>query len=230
METLQSKALLSEDNEHLQSKSYLTSVKEHLNKSLSSEDDEPLKGEALPDKIYKIVPHRKPKKIITAEDKLEQRKRNCINFLNKVNGDVPIKLTIEEIKQRNRQTNDNFRKLHKTAYNAYMNALMKERYKNDEAYRLREKERGKLRVLKRREAKLLNFNPELKPFYFNILSVNDTLKIPIFLNVPHELFKKYNMECCQWTATNKIYHYILTPLITDTSILSDLIEEQFNNL
>jgi hypothetical protein len=212
MEHLQSKALLSEDNEP-------------LNKSLLSEDNK-----ALPDKIYKIVPHRKPKKIVTPEDKLEQRKRNCINFLNKVNGNEPLKPTIEEIKQRNRQTNDNFRKLHKTAYNAYMNALMKERYKNDEAYRLREKERGKLRVLKRREAKLLNFNPELKPFYFNILSVNDTLKIPIFLNVPHELVKIYNMECCQWTTTNKIYHYILTPLIADTFILSDLIEEQFNNL
>jgi hypothetical protein len=160
-----------------------------------------------PDKIFKIVPHRKPKKIITPEEQLEQRTRNCINFLNKADGNVPLKPTIEEIKQRNRQTNDNFRKLHKTAYNAYMNALMKERYKNDEAYRLREKERGRLRVLKRREAKLLNFNPELKPFYFNILSVNSDLKIPIFFNVPLVLIKQYNIGCCHFTNKNA-YHYI----------------------
>jgi hypothetical protein len=174
--------------------------------------------------------------VLTPELKLERRKKNCLNFLNKVNGNVPEKPTMEEIKKRNRRNSDNFRELHKTSYNAYMNNLMKEKYKNDPAYRLREKERGRLRVLKRRAAKLLNidetifsdFNLELEPFYFNNLTVNNNLTIPIFFNVPHTLVKKYNMECCHFTTNNNIYHYILTPLITDTSILSDLMEMQHN--
>jgi SpoU rRNA methylase family enzyme len=53
-----------------------------------------------PDKIFKIVPHRKPKKIITPEEQLEQRTRNCINFLNKANGIIAVKPTLEEIKQK----------------------------------------------------------------------------------------------------------------------------------
>ena len=132
---------------------------EHQNRSLLSIDNE-LVSTTLdkPDKIFKIVPHRKPKKILTPEDKIERRNRTCMNFLNKANGVVTEKLTSEEIKVRNRKNNDNFRELHKTAYKAYMNNLMKEKYKNDEAYRLREQERGKLRVLKRREAKLLKIN------------------------------------------------------------------------
>jgi hypothetical protein len=43
----------------------------------------------------------------------------------------------------------------KTAFNANMNNYMKEKYKNDPAFRLQEKERSKLNILKRNEAKLL---------------------------------------------------------------------------
>jgi hypothetical protein len=46
----------------------------------------------------------------------------------------------------------------KTAYNAYMNNYMKEKYKNDPDFRLKEKERSKLKILKRNEAKLLQSN------------------------------------------------------------------------
>ena len=75
----------------------------------------------------------------------------------------------------------------------------------------------------------LNFSLELEPFYFNNLSVNTNLIIPIFLNATYALIKKYNMECCHFTRNN-YYHYILTPLIADTSTLSDLLEEQYNNI
>jgi hypothetical protein len=105
------------------------------------------------DKIFKIVPYKKPKKIITPEEKLDRYKRTCINFFNKVNGILVEKPTIEETKKRNRQNNANFRELHKTSYNIYMNNLMKENYKNDPVYREKEKERSKLRVHKRSEDK-----------------------------------------------------------------------------
>jgi hypothetical protein len=80
---------------------------------------------------------------------------------------------------------------------------MKEKYKNDEAYRLREKERGRLRVLKRRAAKLLkidetiflNFPLELEPFYFNNLTVTNNLNIHIFYNVSYALFKNISWGC-----------------------------------
>ena len=36
----------------------------------------------------------------------------------------------------------------------------------------------------------LNFDLELEPFYFNHLSVNNNLNIPIFYSVPYTLFKK----------------------------------------
>jgi hypothetical protein len=147
MEPLQSQALSSQDDEP-------------RNRALLSEDNEPLQNKEQllltldkPDKIFKIVPHKKPKKIITPEEKLERYKRTCINFLNQVNGIIAEKPTIEEIKQRNRQNNANFRELHKTPYNIYMNNLMKEKYKHDPAYREKEKERSKLRVHKRSEDK-----------------------------------------------------------------------------
>ena len=71
----------------------------------------------------------------------------------------------------------------------------------------------------------LNFPLELEQYFVNNLSVQSNLIIPLFLNLPYTLVKKYNMECCHFT-TNNNYHYTLTSLISDTSILSDLIEEQ----
>ena len=118
------------------------------------------------ERIFKIVSAKKEKKNLTPEDKLERYQRTCLRFLekckNKEEGIQEQKPTPEEIKKRRyeaaKENNKNFRELHKTAYNLYMNNLMKERYKNNEAYRLREQERGKLRVLKRRAAKLLQMN------------------------------------------------------------------------
>ena len=68
---------------------------------------------------------------------------------------------------------------------------------------------------------------ELNTYYFNNLVVNNNLIIPIFKNLPYTLVNKYNMACCHFTTDN-YFHYILTPLICDTSILSDLLEEQYN--
>ena len=75
----------------------------------------------------------------------------------------------------------------------------------------------------------LNFNLELEPFYFNNLSVNINLNIPIFYNVPYTLFKKYKLGCCFIIDDDNIYYYIRDALkIPDASILDDLIEIQFN--
>ena len=108
-----------------------------------------------PEKIFKIVSHKKPLKVITPEEKLERLKRTYLNFLNKANGIIIETATIEELKQRKLETRQRFRELHRPAYNIYMNNYMKEKYKNDDAHRLKEQERAKLRWLKKREATLL---------------------------------------------------------------------------
>ena len=107
--------------------------------------------EDKPDKIFKIVSQKKPLKVITPEDKLERLKRTYLNFLNKANGIIVEKPTIEELKQKRLETKQQFRELHRTAYNAYMNNYMKEKYKNDDTHRLKEQERARLRWLKKKK-------------------------------------------------------------------------------
>jgi PhoPQ-activated pathogenicity-related protein len=46
---------------------------------------------------------------------------------------------------RRKITNQNYNNRHREAVNAYANNFMKEKYRTDEAYRLREIERGKLK-------------------------------------------------------------------------------------
>ena len=111
--------------------------------------------ENKPDKIFKIVPYKKYIKVITPEETLERLKRTYQNFLNKANGIIVEKPTDEEIKQRKLESKRKFRELHRTAYNAYMNNYMKDKYKNNDEYRLKEQERGRLRWAKKCEAKLL---------------------------------------------------------------------------
>jgi hypothetical protein len=105
--------------------------------------------EDKPDKIFKIVSHKKPLKVITPENKLERLKRTCLNFLNKANGIIVEKPTIEEIKQKRLENKRKYIELHRQGYNAYMNNYMKEKYKNDEAHRLKEQERARLRWIKK---------------------------------------------------------------------------------
>ena len=111
--------------------------------------------ENKPDKIFKIVPYKKYIKVITPEETLERLKRTYQIFLNKANGIIVEKPTAEEIKQRKLETKQKFRELHRTAYNAYMNNYMKEKYKNYEVYRLKEQERARSRWDKKRKTKLL---------------------------------------------------------------------------
>jgi hypothetical protein len=71
---------------------------------------------------------------------------------------------------------------------------------------------------------ILNFNLELKQFYFNNLVVDTDLNIPIFLNVSYVLFKKYNLGVCYLLNKDNIYYYIRSTLkIPDASILEDLL-------
>ena len=75
----------------------------------------------------------------------------------------------------------------------------------------------------------LNFPLELVPFYFNNLSVNVNLNIPLFYNVPYVLSEKHNLSCCNIIDDNNIYYYIRNTLkIPDASILVDLMEIQHN--
>ena len=108
-----------------------------------------------PEKIFKSMLPKKPLKVITPEDIIERRKRACINYLNKLNGIIVEKPTIEEIKQKRLETKRQFQALHRTEYNEYMNNYMKERYKNNEEYRLKIQTRARLRADKHRQNKLL---------------------------------------------------------------------------
>jgi hypothetical protein len=116
---------------------------------------EQLLTEDKPDKTFKIVSHKKTQKVITPEDKLERLKRTYINFLNKANGILVEKPTIEELKERKLKTKQQLRELHRTSYNAYMHTYMKDKYKHADAHRLKEQARARLRWVKKREAKLL---------------------------------------------------------------------------
>jgi hypothetical protein len=156
-------ALSSKDDEPLQSQSLSSKDDEPLqSQSLSSRDEELVSTLETTDKIFKIVPHKKPKKIITPEEKLERYKRTCINFLNKINGIIVEKPTIDEVKKRNRQNKANFKELHKTAYhtyiNDYMRHYMREKNRNDKAYRNNELARKKLIYDKLKKDKLLQSN------------------------------------------------------------------------
>ena len=73
----------------------------------------------------------------------------------------------------------------------------------------------------------LNFPLELEPFYFNNLSVNVNLNIPLFKNLPYPLFKKYNLACCNIDDNNDYYYYIRDSVkIPNGSILINLMESQ----
>ena len=70
---------------------------------------------------------------------------------------------------------------------------------------------------------------ELETFYFNNLSVNVNLTIPLFFNVPYALSEKHTLSCCNIIDDNNIYYYIRNTLkIPDASILVELMEIQHN--
>ena len=111
--------------------------------------------ENKPEKIFKVILQKKPLKVITPEDIIERRKRACISFLNKIDGIIVEKPTIEEMKQKRIETKRQYEQLHRAEYNTYMNNYMKEKYKNNEEHRLKEQARARLRADKRRQNKLL---------------------------------------------------------------------------
>jgi hypothetical protein len=77
---------------------------------------------------------------------MEERKTQGISPEEK----HPASLALRKISRAN------YRIKNREAINAYMNNLMKERYKNDEVYRAKEIERGKLRYRKVVEQKRLD--------------------------------------------------------------------------
>ena len=111
--------------------------------------------ENKPEKIFKVILQKKPLKVITPEEQRERRKKACISFLNKIEGIIVEKPTIEEMKQKRKETKRQYEQLHRAEYNAYMNNYMKEKYKNNEEHRLKEQARARLRADKRRQNKLL---------------------------------------------------------------------------
>ena len=110
--------------------------------------------ENKPEKIFKVILQKKPLKVITPEDIIEKRKRACISFLNKIDGIIVEKPTIEEMKQKRKETKRQYEQLHRAEYNAYMNNYMKEKYKNNEEHRLKIQTRARLRADKHRQNKL----------------------------------------------------------------------------
>ena len=105
---------------------------------------------------------------LTSEEKTERNKLRYLKLIKKCRNHEY--LTMEESKTSDVSTEEKNaaaaarRKITRTKYyirhreeiNAYMNNVMKERYKNDEAYRLREIERGKLRYRKLVEQRRLD--------------------------------------------------------------------------
>ena len=108
------------------------------------------------------------KQPLTPEEKTERNKQRYLKLIEKCRNHEY--LTMEErttqgispeekkaaVTARRKITRTNYYIRHREEINAYMNNVMKERYKNDEAYRLREIERGKLRYRKLVEQRRLD--------------------------------------------------------------------------
>jgi hypothetical protein len=94
---------------------------------------------------------------LTADEKTERNKQRYLKLIERCRNQEY--LTMEERKTkgptpeekkaavaaRRKITNQNYNNRHREAVNAYANNFMKEKYRTDEAYRLREIERGKLK-------------------------------------------------------------------------------------
>lgn len=110
----------------------------------------------------------KPKTPFTVEEKKERNKQQYLKFIERCRNHEY--LTKEERKTqdidpeekkaaavaRRKITRMNYTIRNRVAINAYQNNLMKEKYKNNEPYRLRELERGKERHRKRVEQRRMD--------------------------------------------------------------------------
>ncbi len=97
---------------------------------------------------------------------MERRKRMCQHFLDKCNrleeGTTLPPPTTEHIYQLEkhrleqlRLNNKKFRETHREEYSNYMNLKMKEKYKNNEVFRMKELDRSRLKNVKLRENKVI---------------------------------------------------------------------------
>jgi TRAP-type C4-dicarboxylate transport system substrate-binding protein len=105
---------------------------------------------------------------ITSEEKTKRNKQRYLTLIEKCRNHEY--LTMEERKTQGISPEEkqaasaalrkisraNYRIRNREAINAYMNNLMKEKYKNDEVYRAKEIERGKLRYRKLVEQRRLD--------------------------------------------------------------------------
>ena len=109
---------------------------------------------------------------LTVKEKTERNKQRYLKLIERCRKHEY--LTMEERKTqgispeekqaavaaRRKITRLNYNNRNREAINAYMNNLMKEKYRTDEAYRLREIERGKARYRKRIEQQQLDALPK----------------------------------------------------------------------
>jgi hypothetical protein len=119
-------------------------------------------------KIRKVViaPNRPIKEDLTIEENKAKHRMARMKFIERCcSGEYiprPLKedntLTDEEKRKikaaKAKAINQRFRQKNREAFNAYMNAKMKEKYKNNEEHRNREKEKAKMRYRRRKEQKL----------------------------------------------------------------------------
>ena len=105
---------------------------------------------------------------LTAEEKTERNKQRYLQLIERCRNQEY--LTMEERKTkapspeekqaavaaRRKITTLNYNIRNREKINAYANKFMKEKYRTDEAYRLRESERGKLKYIKVKEQRRLD--------------------------------------------------------------------------
>jgi hypothetical protein len=112
--------------------------------------------------------NKQTKTPLTPEEKTQRNKQRYLKLIEKIRNHEY--LTMEERKTqgvsqeekqeasaaRRKITRANYTTRNRESINAYMNNVMKEKYKNDEVYRAKEIERGKLRYRKLVEQRRLD--------------------------------------------------------------------------
>ncbi len=127
-------------------------------------------------RTFVIAPNRPTKEDLTIAEKKTKKQIARMKFIERCGSGEYIprpykekdNLTIEEKRSikaaKANAINLRFRQNNRAAINAYMNAKMKEKYKNNEEHRNREKEKARMRYRRTKEQKLAEVAALIVPF------------------------------------------------------------------
>ena len=113
-------------------------------------------------RIVVIAPNRPIKEDLAIEENKAKHRMARMKFIERCcSGEYiprPLKednkVTDDEKRAKAKARNQRFRENNREAFNAYINAKMKEKYKNNEEYRNREKEKARMRYRRKKKHKL----------------------------------------------------------------------------